>query len=212
MGFVAVTNKPWCPGGLTHQSFILHSCKIWRESVSFLGQLFLKVTFRHRRLLSLPSSLHLIMPSSQNVVKNFSACHPKVCCLGVLSILSGKALEKQQTLREAFSVLPYLPKDISPQKELDCHTFIPWEFHWPGKADSSAERRLEVDTTSRHTLSHTIILLICSSKGLFVFSKSHFLSSKLPFPPSPVKVVCKLSNLNDDLGGIHVFLLRRPCT
>lgn len=188
------------------------SCKIWHESVSFLGQLFLKVTFRHRRLLSLPSSLHLIMPSSQNVVKKFSACHPKVCCLGVLSILSGKALEKQQTLREAFSVLPYLPKDISPQKELDCRTFIPWEFHWPGKADSSVERRLEVDTTSRHTLSHTIILLICSSKGLFVFSKSHFLSSKLPFPPSPVKMVCKLSNLNDDLGGIHVFLLRRPCT
>lgn len=79
-----------------------------------------------------------------------------------------------------------------PLKELSCHKSPFWEFHQPGKIDSSQERRLNVGTTARQTLSQTIILPIYYSEYPFIFPKKNLLlSSKMPHLlfPFPMKIV-----------------------
>ena len=58
-----------------------------------------------------------------------------------------------------------------PLKELSCHQSTFWEFHQPGKTDSSQERRLDVDTTARQTWSQIIILPMHYSEYPFIFPK-----------------------------------------
>ena len=63
-------------------------------------------------------------------------------------------------------------------KGLSCHRFLNLEFQQPGKIASIQKRRLAVNTTSRQTLSQTIIFPIYSSKGPLIFPKNHLLDPK----------------------------------
>lgn len=88
--------------------------------------------------------------------------------------LSCRHLKNNQSIERLPPNSFHLSKDIL-QKELNwgVPSSLPQEFHQPEKTDSQ-ERRLEVDTTSRQTLSQTIISSIHSSKSPFIFLKNHF--------------------------------------
>lgn len=70
-------------------------------------------------------------------------------------------------------------------KGLSCHRFLNWEFQQPGKTASIWKRRLAVNTTSRQTLSQTIIFPTYSSKGPLIFPKNHLVYPKRLTSPAP---------------------------
>lgn len=113
--------------------------------------------------------------------------HPKTCHFGIQIILSCRHLKRQLIHRAAPSKLLSSAQRGKLKKELSwgVPSSLPQEFHQPGKTDSSQERRLEVDTTVRQTLSQTIIPPTYSFKGSFIYLKNHLLFSKGPTSSSP---------------------------
>lgn len=94
----------------------------------------------------------------------FRTCHLKIGCFGMLNILSYRHLERLSLNSLSLSLntdppkgtkLPQIPPGVSPTEKW----FITGE-----------ETRSQNHT---QTLSQTIIALICSSKGLFIFPPNH---------------------------------------
>lgn len=114
---------------------------------------------------------------------------------------------------EALSVRPYLPNDSSSIRNSVINS-PPQGFHQPGKIQLfSQERRLEVDTTPRNILSHTVTFPIYSSK-IHLFENSLTLPQ---WPTSPfsfpirwyLSLVSKPSHLGSysfSLGIAHVYV------
>ena len=121
--------------------------------------------------------------------------HPKTCHFGIQIILSCRHLKRQLIHRAAPSKLLSSAQRGKLKKELSwgVPSSLPQKFHQPGKTDSSQERRLEVDTTVRQTLSQTIIPPIYSYKSPFSLPKSNFspLRDQYPLSPFPVKMIFK---------------------
>ena len=100
-----------------------------------------------------------------------------------------KALEKQQMQGEAFSSLPYLPRDRSSKRSSTVNQ---------GTLTPLTGQETRSDTTARQTLSPTITYPCGSSKGPSIFPKIIYspLSGLHFSSPSPIKIVYKLSNPN----------------
>ena len=98
-------------------------------------------------------------------------------CFGILIILNHRHL-KYSKCEERLSLNSlYLPKNrTSKRNSIVTNALL---------EVLSQERRLDVDTTLRHTLSQTVITPVFSSRGPFTFPKNHFVSPKRPMFPLP---------------------------
>lgn len=101
--------------------------------------------------------------------------HPQICHFAILNVLSCRHM-KRANARRGFLWTPIICLKIHLPKGNQYSE----QFHQPSRTDSSEDRRPEVDTIFRETLSQTIILLIYASKGPFMFLKNHLLSPKKP--------------------------------
>lgn len=123
-------------------------------------------------------------------MKGWRIWHPRICHFGVLIILSHRYLKNSKCKEELSLNSPYLTKDLPKGTQVSLSPQL--KFHQPGKINSSQERRLEVHTIPRQMLSQTIIPLICSSMGPFIFPKIIYspLRGLHPFPSFPIKIAC----------------------
>ena len=93
-----------------------------------------------------------------------------------------KALEKQQMQGEAFSALPYLPRDRSSKRSSTVNH---------GTLSPLTGQETRSDTIARQTLSPALMYPCDSSKGPFNFPKIIYspLSGLHFSSPSPIKIV-----------------------
>lgn len=120
----------------------------------------------------------LITSEGEKTVKSNRIWHP-ICHLGILTILNCSYMQNSKCREKLSLNSPYLSKDGSLQG-LNGNESPSWEFLL-----ISQERRLEVYTISRQTLSQMIISPNHSSKDPFSFSRNHLLFPKrsiFPFP------------------------------
>lgn len=119
--------------------------------------------------------------STRLILKEFRICHLKICHFGVLIILSWRYLKNNKCKER----LPWTPLNCLDRAFKRNSIVINSLPHFISGEDwlLSQERRL--DTIPGQTLSETIVSLIYSSKGLFIFPKNNLLFPKLPMFPLP---------------------------
>lgn len=147
------------------------NCYLSRSNLRSYIVVYLCACDRHWRVAACPPH-----PTPQAWREEFWTCCPKIRCLGILRILSGRPLN---TSKCGFSLnASCLPQNTSSKGSPTVGNSHPGSF--------INQQRLTLvtgeETRSRHhtqTLLQTVLSPI-SSKGLFIVPKNHFLSPKRP--------------------------------
>lgn len=119
-------------------------------------------------------------------LKKFWTPHPKTSHVGILIIVSRGAGENSQ-FREGLSLdSPHLPEGACFPRKSVVTSCLPGSVSNQEEGLLSQERRREVSTTRRQTLSQTVVPPICSPEDPVISPKNPLLSPKsydpLPFP------------------------------